>query len=106
MQHIATAALRDTHWQQQARADLAARRARLAALLAARQLPHAGCDLFAGGEYAPAAALQQHLATQHIWCRLFTDPQPRFRLGLPADEPHWQRLAAALASFRDKDFTT
>lgn len=105
VQHLATAALCDTHWQQQARADLAARRARLAALLAANALPHAGCDLFAGGEYASAAALQRHLATQHIWCRLFSEPAPRFRLGLPADEAHWQRLAAALASFRDKDLT-
>ncbi|GGX80660.1 threonine-phosphate decarboxylase CobD [Vogesella alkaliphila] len=105
VQHLATAALRDSPWQQQARANLAARRARLAALLAANALPHAGCDLFAGGEYAPAAALQRHLATQHIWCRLFTEPQPRFRLGLPAEEPHWQRLAAALAGFRDKDTT-
>ena len=69
------------------------------ALLQQHDLPHAGCDLFAGGELATAAALQQHLAAARIWCRLFTEPVARFRLGLPGDEAGWQRLSAALSTF-------
>lgn len=97
--HIATAALADRSWQAEAQQQLTAGHARLMALLQAYSLPADGCLLFAGGAYEQAAALQQHLAQHRIWCRLFTDPQPRFRLGLPASEAHWQRLAAALASF-------
>lgn len=100
---LATAALTDGEWQAQARADLAARHARLCALLKEHGLPHDGCHLFAGGAHPHAAALQNHLAGQHIWCRLFTEPAARFRLGLPATERHWQSLAAALASFHPKD---
>ena len=100
---MATAALEDRHWQAQARADLAARHARLCALLKQNSLPHDGCHLFAGGAHPHTAALQEHLAHRQIWCRLFTDPAPRFRLGLPDTETHWQRLAAALASFCPKD---
>jgi cobalamin biosynthetic protein CobC len=96
---IASTALADTAWQAAAQQQLAAGQARLVALLQAHGLPADGCHLFAGGASAHATALQQHLARHYIWCRLFTDPQPRFRLGLPASKAHWQRLAAALASF-------
>lgn len=103
--HIARHALQDSAWQAQARRDLAHARQSLAALLAKHGLPHAGCDLFAGGEHPHAAALQQHLAQHHIWCRYFAEPSPRFRLGLPASDAHWQRLNTAIASFQTQDIT-
>ncbi|WP_434772305.1 threonine-phosphate decarboxylase CobD [Pseudomonas entomophila] len=80
-------------------ARCAAASQRLATLLqTARLAPSGGCDLFQYVATPEAARLHDHLARQGILVRLFEHPAA-VRLGLPADEAHWQRLADALHAF-------
>lgn len=78
----------------------AAASARLGALLASAGLaPAGGCDLFQYVRHDQAAALHDFMARRGILLRLFDQP-PGLRLGLPADDADWQRLAAALDDYR------
>ncbi|MFR0675342.1 threonine-phosphate decarboxylase CobD [Enterobacterales bacterium AW_CKDN230030176-1A_HGKHYDSX7] len=80
-------------------ARCAAASQRLATLLtAARLAPSGGCDLFQYIATPEAARLHEHLARQGILVRLFEQPSA-VRLGLPAEDAHWQRLSEALHAF-------
>jgi cobalamin biosynthetic protein CobC len=74
--------------------------AALAALLRAHGLaPAGGCALFQWLPRLDAAALNDFLARRGILVRLFNDPAS-LRIGLPASEADWLRLAQALAEYR------
>lgn len=94
--HLALAALADGAWQAAQRARLQRDGARLHGLLAAADLGESsGTALF---RYLPrddALALHESFARQGILLRFFATP-PAVRLGLPATENEWQRLAAAI----------
>ena len=93
---IASQALQDTAWQQQARQQLLASSTRLQTLLQQHQLhPSGGCAFFQWIVSSHAAAIHQILAEQGILARLFDEP-PSVRFGLPADEGDWLRLESAL----------
>ncbi len=90
-------ALADIRWQQQQRQQLPRLSQRLSALLSAHGLaPCGGCALFQWIQTEQAAAIHQQLAQQGILTRLYREPAS-LRLGLPAHEDDWQRLAIALA---------
>lgn len=89
------AALLDTAWQTQTRASLAAAGRRLADLLARHFPAVQHTPLFAWVRDERAAQWQDGLARHGIWTRRF-EVVPGLRFGLPADEPEWIRLAAAL----------
>ncbi len=95
---IAKQALSDKTWQQSTRTELMKNSRRLATLLDRYSLPpQAGTALF---QYVPmqqAVVLQQHLAKQGIWVRLFAET-PALRFGLPAEDG-WERLENALKTF-------
>jgi len=92
-------ALADTAWQAAQRQRLAAACERLGALLEQHGLASAaGGQLF---RYAPtpdAAALHDFLARRGILVRRFDRPDA-LRIGLPAADAEWQRLASALADW-------
>ena len=92
---IGTAAYRDTGWASAQRLRLATAAERLDLLLVTARLPvHGGTALFrltGGGD-----ALFRHLAAHAILTRPFAEDMGRVRIGLPATEAHWHRLAAAL----------
>jgi hypothetical protein len=89
-------ALSDSTWQQQQREMLPQQSARLAQLLTENGLaPTGGCALFQWIQTPTAAAIHHHLAAQGILTRLYTTPAS-LRLGLPAEEAEWERLASAL----------
>lgn len=93
---IATQALRDTAWQIQARARLAAAHTRLAQVLADHDLtPSGGSALFQWICHPRAAALHAALARRAVLTRLFHEPAS-IRVGLPAHERDWQHLATVL----------
>lgn len=103
---LARRALQDDAWQAATRARLDVARQRLAGLLAAHGLPPSGgCALFQWVSTAHARQLQHRLAQRAILARRFdgagdandANGLPGLRLGLPANEAHWARLAAALA---------
>lgn len=56
-----------------------------------------GTTLFRLYETADAAALQDRLATHHIWSRIFSYNQNWIRLGLPPEDG-WERVKRALTS--------
>lgn len=96
----ASAALRDTDWQQSARRRLVRDSARLAALLGEHGLtPTGGTPLFQWLAHPHASALHDFLARRGILCRHFAESHS-VRFGLPADDSGWQRLRVALAAFR------
>lgn len=94
---VATAALGDRAWQQQAGNELQSASRRLAAMLAPLG-DNSGTALF---RYLPctdadsAATLHEFLARRGILTRLFSEPAA-LRFGLPATEDDWQRLDSAL----------
>ena len=91
-------ALADSAWQQQQRSLLPQQSARLARLLTLHGLPPTGgCALFQWVLTPQAALLHRELAAQGILARLYSEPAS-LRIGLPADEAAWQRLALALAT--------
>lgn len=57
-----------------------------------------GTPLFRLAEHARAPDLWAQLCKAGIWVRRFRDEPTWLRFGLPANEPAWSRLAAALAS--------
>lgn len=98
---IASQALQDTTWQQQARRQLLASSFRLQSLLQQHQLhPAGGCAFFQWSVSPHAAAIHQTLAQQGILVRLFDDPLS-VRFGLPAHENDWLRLESALMPISD-----
>lgn len=97
---IGTAALADTGWAGEARRRLECDAARLARMLAQAGLTGAGgTALFRLVQTPAAGELYHRLGHAGIAVRRF-DAQPSWlRIGLPGNEPAWERLAAALASF-------
>lgn len=95
---VGQAALTDHDWQARTRARLHADARRLDRLAAAAgwQLV-GGTPLFRSYAVGDAKAAQIRLARQQIWTRIFPYAAGWLRLGLPGDEPAWQRLEAALA---------
>ena len=96
---IAKQALQDQAWQQATRHALHQSSQRLAALLSQYGLtPTAGTALFQYISTAQAETLQQQLAAQGIWVRLFK-AQLALRFGLPHDQD-WQQLENALQKLK------
>lgn len=95
-QHIALAALRDRQWQADTRSGLRAAGGRLRQLLAGFDIEAHGTPLFQWWPEAQPEQFWQHMAERGIWVRLFQHAARGIRLGLPADEPSWQRLHNAL----------
>lgn len=92
----ATGALLDVSWQRQMRQRLIHESRRLVTLLTDAGLaPDSGCALFQWLCHPQAVQLHEQLARQGILVRLFSQPAS-LRLGLPASEDDWQRLATAL----------
>ena len=93
-----TAALADRSWIAAMRTRLAEEAGRLDAMLAA-----AGLDLIGGTPLfrlvAAPGTLFGHLGRAGIWVRRFAEAPQWLRIGLPASEAGWRRLAAALAAF-------
>ena len=94
---VTAAALADTAWQAEARRSLARDSRRLARLLDENGLVGgAGTALFQWRPTPRARAIHEALAAKGILTRLFAAPTG-LRVGLPASESQWARLAAALA---------
>lgn len=97
---IGHAALNDHDWQQTMRAQLAEEAQRLETLVKAAGFTVTGqTPLFTLISCEDAADLHYHLATRHIWTRLFDYSENWLRLGHPATEDEWQRLEQGLATF-------
>lgn len=94
---IGTTVLTDSSWHAATAARLAAGSQRLDQLAAA-----AGWSLFGGThlfrlyETPDAQAAKERLARAMIWSRSFPWSQRLLRLGLPGEEPEWDRLKAVL----------
>jgi cobalamin biosynthetic protein CobC len=98
---VGTAAYRDLQWQALQRRRLTEAAERLDALLIRAGFTIAGgTALFRLARCADADVAFRHLAAQGILTRPFASDGTLLRVGLPADEAHWQRLAAALDSRR------
>lgn len=95
---IAHQAWVDVPWQETMIKRLKRESERLHDLLARHGLPpRGGTALFQWVVHTQAHHLHESLAQQGLWTRLFQQAQG-LRLGLPADEPSWQRLNEALSS--------
>ncbi|MDI1308188.1 MAG: threonine-phosphate decarboxylase CobD [Methylotenera sp.] len=98
---IAKQALLDKAWQEKMRVKLTGDSQKLAVLLTKYKLtPMSGTALFQFVPTKDALALQQHLAQQGIWIRLFSDApglsaRAALRFGLPPTDG-WARLESAL----------
>ncbi|MEP7246383.1 MAG: threonine-phosphate decarboxylase CobD, partial [Gammaproteobacteria bacterium] len=98
---IGTAAYRDLAWQEMQRQRLLATAARLDNLLIGGGLAiSGGTVLFRLVRCSDADAVFRHLAGHSILTRPFNSDPGLLRVGLPGDEAHWPRLAAALDSRR------
>ena len=96
---IGTAAYRDVAWQAMQRQRLSSTTTRLDKLLVGAGLTIAGGTvLYRLARCSNADVLFQHLAAHSILTRPFTSDGGLLRIGLPGEEAHWQRLAAALHS--------
>ena len=99
---LATQALRDRAWQQQARIKLQQRSRRLHRLLDEYGLsPQGGTELFQWVVDEQAQQWQQALATEAIWVRHFAEPAS-LRFGLPVDESQWLHLQQALMKIQQE----
>lgn len=94
--HVGARALGDPAWLQAAARDRAADAARLDGLLGRAGRVAGGTPLFRLLETAEAPALFDRLGRAGIYVRRFQDQPHRLRFGLPAGEPAWARLDAAL----------
>lgn len=95
---VTQSALRDLHWQAQARTRLQVAGARLETLLHRAGFQQArGPALFKWFEHPDARTIYTALAQRGILARLFDSPSS-LRFGLPPDEAGWQRLEQALNS--------
>ncbi len=95
---IGTAALQDRSWAEATRARLAQAAARLDRVLVGAGLDViGGTSLFRLVRTPTATDLFHHLGRAGVLARPFSGEGTWLRFGLPASEPHWQRLEAALA---------
>ena len=100
---VATRALRDTAWIESTRARLTIGAARLDALLKDAGLTViGGTALFRLVAAVAAPDLFAHLARRGILVRHFSDQPDWLRLGQPADDSGYARLAEALAGWSEK----
>jgi len=98
---IGTAALADRSWAEATRLRLAQAVGRLDEVLNAAGLAvTGGTSLFRLVRAQVAPELFHHLGRAGILVRRFADQPTWLRFGLPASEPEWRRLVAALAGFR------
>ena len=104
-QQIALAALRDQQWQSDTRTTLQASGDRLQGLLAAHGIAASGTALFQWWSEGRPEQFWEHMAQRGIWVRLFRQAARGIRLGLPPDEAGWQRLADALAAWKEMNTT-
>ena len=96
--HIASQALRDDLWADEARADYRQQAAKLDRLLIDGGLKVVGgTSLFRLVHHDKAAALHKALASQGIWSRKFDHDPCWLRFGLPGQAANFARLEAALA---------
>ena len=96
---VGTAALEDRPWAEAACACLGQAAARLEQLLTGAGLEVIGGTPLFRLTHSPAAqALFQQLGSAGLFVRRFPERPSWLRFGLPADEPAWQRLAAALGA--------
>jgi cobalamin biosynthesis protein CobC len=96
---IGTAAYRDLKWQQHQRQRLTSAAKRLdATLIGAGLKVVGGTVLYRLARCADADAVFRRLAAHGILTRPFASDGTLLRVGLPAEESHWQRLTAALES--------
>lgn len=100
---VATAALADRGWQENARQQLALAGKRLGETLAPLGVS-AGAHLFHWLPGDDAAALHDFLAQRGILVRLFAEPNnmPALRFGLPGNDTEWQRLSAAINDWKSR----
>ena len=100
---IGTVALADAAWIAATRAGLAVSAQRLDDLLVAADLEiSGGTALFRLVAAPDARRLFEHLGRTGIFARRFAEQPTWLRLGLPGAEADWQRLAAALAGYRQR----
>jgi cobalamin biosynthetic protein CobC len=94
---IGTAAYRDAKWQETQRHRLTAAADRLDAMLVRAGLTiTGGTVLYRLARCADADAIFRRLASHGVLTRPFASDGSLLRVGLPAEESHWQRLQAAL----------
>ncbi len=99
---VGAKALADADWIERTRKRLEKAATRLDTMLTASGLAIVGgTSLFRLAHSPAASALFRHLGRAGIFVRAFPDNANWLRFGLPANARHWQRLDAALASFRD-----
>ena len=97
---IGAAALADQSWAATTRVRLAHTARRLDQVLTGAGLDVAGgTSLFRLAHTRAAPELFHHLGRAGILVRRFAHEPTWLRFGLPASEPDWQRLAAAMAGF-------
>ena len=118
--YIAKQALADTDWQNKTRQQLTNAGARIQQTLKEHGLtPAGGTALFQWLTHPKAKEIFEVCASQGILIRYFENQlsttlknfehevsQPSLRFGLPAEEEHWQRLIAVLATLSDLINTT
>jgi cobalamin biosynthetic protein CobC len=98
---IGTVALADAAWAVATRARLAAAAQRLGDLLTAAGVTvGGGTTLFRLAHTPDARGLFEHLGRAGIFARQFAGQPAWLRFGLPGAEADWQRVAAALAGYR------
>lgn len=96
---IGTSAYQDVAWQQAQRQRLTAAAERLDALLIRAGLAIVGgTALYRLARCEEADTVFRRLAAHGILTRPFASDASLLRVGLPAEESHWQRLATALGS--------
>jgi cobalamin biosynthetic protein CobC len=101
-QSVARQALEDSAWQRDTFARLQASGLRMRTLLETHGIRAAGTPLFHWWPEARPEDFHTHLARHGIWCRLFREAGRGIRMGLPADEPGWQRLSSALQTWSNR----
>jgi len=100
-QTIARAALEDRAWQDATQTRLLLAGEHMRVQLGAHGIEATGTPLFHWWPHARPEAFHEHLARRGIWCRLFTEAARGIRLGLPANEEEWRRLARALEEWSE-----
>jgi cobalamin biosynthetic protein CobC len=97
---IGCAALADTGWQAEMRLQLADEAEQLDAILTSAGLEViGGTVLFRLVRHHSAAELQDHLARNGIWVRIFDEAPGLVRIGLPGNPAAMQRVRQALDGF-------
>lgn len=104
---VGAVALADNAWISGARVRLTAAAGRLDGLLMRNGLRVAGgTTLFRLVDHARAAELFEHLAGAGILTRRFADRPDWLRVGIPGSDGSFERLAAALATWRPRAVTS